>query len=154
MTVMRRNDREITDRTVIDDIIGRCTVCRLGMCDEGEPYIVPLSFGYDGRCLYFHAAPHGRKLDVIRRNSRVCFEFDILNEVVGADQACNWSMRYESVMGRGTAEILDSPADKMMALSLIMGQYSDRQWQIPEQELAGIVIIRVAIDGISGKARR
>ena len=41
---MRRKDREITDRDCIDDIIEACDCCRLGFCDEGEPYIVPVSY--------------------------------------------------------------------------------------------------------------
>ena len=39
-----------------------CQVCRLGLCDGGEPYVVPLCFGYDGEALYFHAAPDESEL--------------------------------------------------------------------------------------------
>ena len=56
---MRRNDREITDRRDIDEIIKRCRVCHLAMCDDGQPYVVPLNFGYDGRFLFFHTASEG-----------------------------------------------------------------------------------------------
>ena len=104
---MRRNEREIKGRKDIDDIIKRCRVCHLAMCDDGQPYIVPLNFGYDGGFLYFHAAPEGRKIDIIKRNNRVGFEFDILHDIVTAEQACKWGAKYESVMGSGTAEIVD-----------------------------------------------
>lgn len=57
---MRRSEREIKDRKVIDDMIRRSRVCRLAMCDEDRPYVVPLNFGYDGSFLYFHAAQEGR----------------------------------------------------------------------------------------------
>ncbi len=67
---MRRNDSEITDRKDIDGIIRRCRVCRLAMCDGSQPYIVPLSFGYDGSFLYFHTAREGRKIDIIKRNKK------------------------------------------------------------------------------------
>lgn len=87
---MRRNDREIKDRKDIDGIIRRCLVCHLATCDNGQPYVVPLNFGYDGRFLYFHAAPEGRKIDIINKNNRVGFEFDILHEIVTAQQACDW----------------------------------------------------------------
>ena len=45
---MRRSEREITNRTEIDAIIRSCQVCRVGLADGIEPYIVPMSFGYDG----------------------------------------------------------------------------------------------------------
>ena len=81
---MRRQEREISDRAAIDAIIRACQVCRLGMVDGDLPYIVPMSFGYDGRALYFHCATQGRKLDVLRRRPRVCFEFVYLDAMVEA----------------------------------------------------------------------
>ena len=44
---MRRSDREITDPARIAGIISRCACCRVGFCDDGEVYIVPLNFGYE-----------------------------------------------------------------------------------------------------------
>ncbi len=151
---MRRNDRQITDRSVIDGIIKRCKVCRLGMSDNGQPYIVPLSFGYDGRLLYFHAAAEGRKMDILKRNSRVCFEFDILEDVVPSEVACQWGMKYESVIGSGTAEIVEDANSKRAALELVMRQYSSADWTFNEQALDATLVICVSIQDISGKARR
>jgi nitroimidazol reductase NimA-like FMN-containing flavoprotein (pyridoxamine 5'-phosphate oxidase superfamily) len=47
---MRRTEKEI-GRAEIDAIIRRSQVCRLGLSDQGEPYVVPLCFGYDGQAL-------------------------------------------------------------------------------------------------------
>ena len=64
---MRRTDREITDAEKITQIIQTCHCCRLGFCDNGAVYIVPLNFGYaeenGKRVFYFHSAKSGRKLD-------------------------------------------------------------------------------------------
>jgi len=75
---MRRSDREVTDVDEKLGIVARCKVCRLGMIDEtvgpGEPYIVPLNFGYeyvDGVLfLYLHGAGEGRKINILKNN---CF---------------------------------------------------------------------------------
>ena len=151
---MRRNEREIKDRKDIDDIIKRCRVCRLAMCDDGQPYIVPLNFGYDGRFLFFHTAPEGRKIDIIKRNNRVGFEFDILHDIVTAEQACKWGAKYESVMGSGTAEIVDDLEAKKEALQLIMRQYGNGTWDFKEEILKKTLVLRVRILEISGKARK
>jgi len=151
---MRRNEREITDRKDIDDIIRRCRVCHLAMCDDGQPYIIPLNFGYDGRFLYFHTAPEGRKIDIIKRNNRVGFEFDILNDIVTAEQACKWGAKYESVMGSGTAEIVDDLEAKKEALEWIMRQYGNGTWDFKEEILKKTLVLRVRILEISGKAIR
>ena len=151
---MRRKDRQVGDRDAIDGIIRRCQVCRLGMCDNGQPYVVPLSFGYDGQLLYVHAASEGRKIDILRRNNRVCFEFDILEEVISSDQACNWGMRYESVIGSGVAEIMTDTDAKKAALDRIMQQYSSDRWAFDEQAVAGTLVVCIRIEEISGKTRR
>ena len=151
---MRRNEREITDRKEIDDIIRSCRVCHLAMCVDGQPYIIPLNFGYDGRFLYFHTAPEGRKIDIIKRNNRVGFEFDILHDIVTAEQACKWGAKYESVMGSGTAEIVDDLEAKKEALEWIMRQYGNGAWDFKEEILKKTLILRVRILEISGKAIR
>jgi nitroimidazol reductase NimA-like FMN-containing flavoprotein (pyridoxamine 5'-phosphate oxidase superfamily) len=151
---MRRNDREIKDRKEIDNIIKRCRVCHLALCDDGQPYIVPLNFGYDGSFLYFHTAPEGRKIDIIKRNNRVGFEFDILHDIVTAEKACGWGAKYESVIGSGTAEIVDGLAAKKEALEWIMRQYGSGTWDFPEEILKKTLVFRVQINEISGKARQ
>ncbi|MDI6743465.1 MAG: pyridoxamine 5'-phosphate oxidase family protein [Smithella sp.] len=150
---MRKKEREIKDRKIIDDIIRRCQVCRLAMCDDGQPYIVPLNFGYDGRFLYFHAAPEGRKIDMIKKNNRVGFEFDILHEIVKVEKACDWGARYESVIGSGAAEIVDDLKTKNTALECIMRQYGSEARDFPEDIMKKTLIIRLEILVISGKAK-
>ena len=151
---MHRSDREITDRTDIDDIIRRCRVCHLAMCDGSQPYVVPLSFGYDGCFLYFHTACEGRKIDMIRRNNRVCFGFDILHDIITSGQACSWGAKYESVIGSGTVEILDTFKAKNDALEWIMHQYGSGSWNFTEKMLNKTLVFRVQILEISGKARQ
>jgi uncharacterized protein len=150
---MRRNDREIKDRKEIDAVIRHCRVCRLAMCDGNQPYIVPLSFGYDGCFLYFHSACEGRKIDMIRRNHRVCFEFDILHDMITAEQACRWGAAYESVIGSGLAEMLDTLEAKTAALEWIMRQYGSGTWDFTGQTINKTLVFRVKILEISGKAR-
>jgi uncharacterized protein len=150
---MRKKEREIKDGDEIDGIIRRCRVCHLAMCDEDQPYVVPLNFGYDGSFLYFHAAPEGRKIDIIRRNNKVCFEFDILHDIVTAQRACDWGAKYESVMGSGTAEIVDDLDAKKEALEWIMRQYGSYVKNFSEEILKKTLVLRVRILEISGKAK-
>ena len=151
---MRKKERAIKDRKDIDGIIRRCRVCRLAMSDDDQPYIIPLNFGYDGFCLFFHAAPEGRKIDILKRNNRVGFEFDILHEILEAEQPCAWSAKYESVIGSGTAEIINDVEGKKAALECIMRQYGSDAGDFSEKVMKKTLIIRVRRREISGKARR
>lgn len=89
---MRRKDREITDEEAIEEIVKSCKICHVSMADGGEPYVVPLSFGYErqGRklTLYFHSAREGRKLDILHKNHRVCFEMALEGKPVHAKTPC------------------------------------------------------------------
>ena len=82
---MRRKEKEITDKTAIESIILRSSVCRLALSEDNHPYIVPLCFGYKDNTLYFHSALEGKKLDIMKNNNNVCFEFDIDYQIVEAE---------------------------------------------------------------------
>ena len=150
-TAMRRNDKEIRERAEMEAIIGAAQVCRLAMVDDGRPYLVPLNFGFAGNTLYFHGAGVGKKLDVLRRNDQVCFLFDIDHELVRGEQACNWGMRYRSVIGYGSAAVVDDPAEKEQALTAIMRQYSAGEFSFPPRALHDIAVFKVTITSMTGK---
>jgi len=148
---MRRKENEITEESAIEAIITKSLVCRLAVSDDNSPYIVPLCFGYRDRVLYFHGSLKGKKIDIIKKNQKVCFEFDINTEIVKAEDACHWSMKYRSVIGFGKAVLLEGLDEKRKALNIIMGQYSDRTFQFNDATLKKMGVIKVEIESMSGK---
>ncbi len=148
---MRKKDKEISDRSAVESIIKKATVCRLGMINGNKPYIVPLSFGYHDNVLYFHGALKGQKIDLLRKNPNVCFEFDLITEPVESEKACSWSMKYQSVIGFGKASFLEGSDEKRKALCVVMAQYSDRLFQFPENILKATAVIKVEIESMTGK---
>ena len=148
---MRRKDKQINDAVVINDILGRSTVCRLGMCEGDRPYVVSLCFGYDSNALYFHSAGQGKKLDILRKNNNVCFDVDVDCEVVKADRACDWGMKYKSVVGFGKAIFIEDVESKRKALDVIMQQYSEGTFEYPEKAVRNTTIIKVEIETMTGK---
>jgi len=148
---MRRKDKQIGDREQIDAIIRSAQVCRLAMIDGTEPYLVPLSFGYDGRAIYFHSATEGRKVEALRRNARVCFEIDTGVELIRGASSCQWGMRYASVIGYGDAVFISDAEAKRRALALIMAHYGEGLHSFPEKELARTLVFRVDIEQLAAK---
>jgi len=148
---MRRKDKEISDASEIRTIIRSARVCRLGMVNENKPYIVPLCFGYHENVLYFHGSIKGRKIDILKKNPNVCFELDMIAETMESENACDWSMKYQSVIGFGRASFLESSEEKCKALDIIMRQYSGRQYQFPENKLKATAVFKVKIESMTGK---
>ena len=148
---MRRNDREITDIALIEDIIRKSLVCRLGMSRNDQPYVVPLCFAYSNKTLYFHSAEEGLKLEILQQNPNVCVEFDLDHEVIQGDKPCKWSMKYRSVIGFGKASFVEDLEEKRRGLDAIMHHYSGRSLEYMERAIESTCIIKVEIESMTGK---
>ena len=148
---MRRREREITDKTEIESIIRESSVCRLGLVDGDKPYVVPLCFGYFDNTLFFHSAKEGYKLDLIKKNHRVCFEFDTSLEIKKAEKACSWGMLFRSVIGFGEADLVENTDSKRRAFDIIMKNYSDGSYTFSEADMKNTVVIKVKIESMTGK---
>ena len=114
--------------------------------------MVSLCFGYEEATLYFHSASAGKKLDILKRNGKVCFEIDIDPELIRPrDNSSSCSMRYRSVIGYGEASFIDDPAEKRKALDVIMRHYSLAQLAYPEDILVRTTVFKVRVENMTGK---
>ena len=148
---MRRKEKEITDIKDIEEIILKAKVCHLGLSLDDTPYVVPLSFGYKDKTIYFHSAKQGKKTDILKQNNKVCFEFDIDHELVKAEKGCNWGMKFRSVIGFGKAYFIEDMEEKQKALDIIMQNYSDQTFEFLEKRLNNTLVGKIEIDQITGK---
>lgn len=153
---MRRKDREVTDAQKIREIIEACQCCRLGFCDEGKAYIVPLNFGFeqkDGKYIfYFHSAKEGRKIDLIEKTHYAAFEMDANMEIYGKDTACSYAARFQSVMGYGTVKFVESEPEKINALRAIMRHHTGREdWRFEENMLRSVCVFKLEVEELSCK---
>ena len=148
---MRRKEKEIVDRAELETVIREATVCRMGLCDGGIPYIVPLCFGYTADTFYFHCAADGRKLEILERHPDVCLELEAGVALKPGAKACDWGMAYRSVIGFGRAERVDALELKRRALDLIMARYASGTFDYPEAALEKTVILKVAVRSMTGK---
>jgi len=149
---MRRSEYQIHDIAEIESIIRRSQVCRLAMALDGQPYVVPLCFGYEGGAIYVHCATEGMKLDILRANDRVCVEFDADLRMVPASVACAWETNYRSVIAFGRASIVTDTDSKRAACEIIMRHYSpDAAYSYSDAALDRIAVIRIEIDEMTGK---
>ena len=156
---MRRKDREVTDPRRIADIISRCACCRIGFCDEGEVYIVPLNFGYQAKdntyVFYFHGAKEGRKIDLLLKNPKVGFEMDTDFAVYAkekSDAACNYTARFQSIIGNGIVSMVSELEEKKLGLSLLMEHNAGKQeWNFDERMVNAVAVFKLEITKMSCK---
>ena len=152
---MRRKEREITEIDEIEEIIVRCDVCRIALTDENTPYIVTMNFGYSGgvqKKLFFHSAGEGRKIDIIRKNNHVCFEMDTDHDLLSGREACDFSMKYSSVVGWGDIFIISDDKERREGLDSIMKHYSNRkEFKYKQDVFNRTTILKLEIKTMTGK---
>lgn len=149
---MRRKDREIINLEEIETILKESIICRIGFCDEEKPYVVPMNFAYLHNTIYLHSAKEGRKIDMLRKNSNVCFEASSKNELVVSEDGCNCTMKFCSVMGSGKAYFVCDLDEKRKALDLIMDKYAPKSSKAyNEAAINNTTIIVIFIDEMTGK---
>jgi nitroimidazol reductase NimA-like FMN-containing flavoprotein (pyridoxamine 5'-phosphate oxidase superfamily) len=149
---MRRKEKEIKSKEEIESIIKSSKVCRVAFSLNGEPYIVPMYYGYKDNYLFFHSAKQGKKIDMIKKNNRVCFEIDINTNIIDTGVPCNWKNSYSSVIGFGKAEIIENFNEKLNALNTIIDHYSPGTiYKFPKENVSKTAIIKIEIEEITGK---
>ena len=152
---MRRNEREISDFQVINEIISNADVCRIALADGNIPYIVTLNFGFTGNPagkLYFHCSNEGRKLDMIKKNSYVCFQMDTDHQLYKGEKGCDWGMKYSSVVGYGSISIITEHEEKKAGLNYIMAHYGgEKEYSYDDDILGRTTILSLDIKEMTGK---
>ncbi len=126
---------------------------RLATAVDGQPYITPVNFALAGDKIYIHCHTQGRKLDNIRQNAQVCFEVSEPVKLVKADMACDFAVRFKSVLVFGPARILEEAAEKLPAMEAIVAKYAAGHPVPPlrAEQTGAIKIIEITIESISGK---
>ncbi len=146
---------EITDREKIESLIAESPICYVALCGpDGAPYVLPMNFGYKEGVFYLHSGRHGRKVEILGQNPRICIQITSGGELVWQhpDVACSYSMRSQSLMAEGTVEFLDDPGQKTEALNIIMQHYTERKFTYSVPAINNVLVWRVEPDKVSCKA--
>lgn len=156
---MRRKEREVTGRDEVLKIIKKTKVLHLGLFDGPYPYVVPLHYGYEYQngllIFYMHSAKEGHKLDLIRQNPRVCITLETdITPISGGEIPCMYGSSFASVIGKGIAQLVEKPQEKIHGLSLLMLNQTGKKFDINENMAATVEVIKVVVKDFTAKARK
>ena len=157
MQGMTKRERQVTDLVEIRRILDTGKVLHLGLAVNDEPYVVPMNYGYtmeDGKLvLYLHCAHQGRKLDMIRANSRVFFEIDCDHKPFEGEKPCQYGLVYSSVMGRGTASIVEDVEEKKQAMTILMKTQTGKDFTFEDRLVSIVTVVRIDVAEYTAKHR-
>jgi nitroimidazol reductase NimA-like FMN-containing flavoprotein (pyridoxamine 5'-phosphate oxidase superfamily) len=77
------NERQI-EHVLRSEVIGR-----IGCIAEGRPYVVPITYVYDGTCVYGHSVD-GVKMRAMRSEPSVCFEVEHVDNLANWQSVIAW----------------------------------------------------------------
>lgn len=148
---MRRQNRQVTDFTEIQNILQEIKVARLGMHDGKQVYVVPLNHGLevkeDGKIIfYFHCAKVGRKVEILKENPNVCVELDGRHQLVTADAPCDHSYYYASLIGNGAVQFVEEFHEKAYVLEKVMEHQTGKtDWKFDEKWVNAVCAMKVEL---------
>jgi len=145
----------IEDRKELESIVKKCDVCFVGMVEkDGTPYVIPMNFGYSNHEIILHSGPHGKHLDLLTLNNRVCVTFCTDHKLVyqHPDVACSYSMTSKSVLCKGAVSFVEDLTEKEELMSLLMKNYTNRPFKFSTPALMNVKVWRVKVDEMTGKS--
>jgi nitroimidazol reductase NimA-like FMN-containing flavoprotein (pyridoxamine 5'-phosphate oxidase superfamily) len=155
--LVREADRAVYDREVAYRILDEGFLCHVGFVADGQPFVIPTSYGRKDDNLYIHGSAASRMLRQMKDGVAVCVTVTLLDGLVLARSIFNQSMNYRSVVILGKATLVDDPAEKIEALRLlsehiIPGRWADSR-QPNERELKATSVLQLPIEEFSAKVR-
>ena len=149
---MRKKDREIFNED-IEEILNQGEYGFLSTVgDDGYPYAVPLSYIYYDKCIYFHGAKEGNKLQNIEKNNKVSFCVVTDTEVLQS----KFTINYKSVIAFGLASEATDDLKETVLFELIK-KYSPEFLEAGKQYIQKAKdhtkILKIDIEHMTGKAR-
>ena len=157
MQGMTKRERQITEPEKILEILDQAKVLHLGLCVDNMPYVVPMNYGYafenEKLVLYLHSAVRGKKLDMLQKNPNVFFSIDCNRIPFPGKVACQYGMSYSSIMGQGTARILEDPEEKQQAMTALMKTQTGKDFEFNAPLVSIIAVIRIDVTEYTAKHR-
>ena len=157
MKGLTKRECAVTDPEQIRHILDTAKVLHLGLSVNDEPYVVPMNYGYtmeDGKLvLYLHSAVKGKKLDMIRANPKVFFSIDCDRMPFEGRVACQYGLVYSSIMGRGTATIVEDVEEKKQAMSILMKTQTGKDFTFEDRLVSIVAVIRIDVAEFTAKHR-
>ena len=157
MQGMTKRERQVTDPEQILHILDTAKVVHLGLSVNDEPYVVPMNYGYtmeEGKLtLYLHSAVRGKKLDMILANSKVFFEIDCDRMPFEGRVPCQYGMVYSSIMGRGTAILVEDVEAKKQAMTILMKTQTGKDFSFNDRLVSIVTVIRIDVSEYTAKHR-
>lgn len=141
----------------INNILSSQAIGRIACCDGKKPYIVPVTYAFDGKYIYCQST-EGRKLELLRNNPNVCFQVDLSRDLSNWQSAVIFG-QFEELLGEGSVKARDLLEGRVLPLMTGSIIHQHEHWEGEGHELSESyrgkpVMFRIRINEKSGRFER
>jgi len=136
--IRRLNDEE-SHRVLLEGRVGR-----LGCVTEAGPYVVPISYYYDGNSIYMHS-PEGKKIEALRNDPRACLQVDEIRDMY----------RWRSAIAFGHYDEVTEIEEREFVMDEMLRRFPNLTPAESLHESNGatpIIVFRIRVDQVTGIA--
>src|SRR5258705_13330459 len=130
---VREAQRGVYERAAAYEILDQGFICHVGFVVDGQPFVIPTSYGRVGDNLYIHGSAASRMLRNLDKGIPVCVTVTLLDGLVLARSVFNHSMNYRSVVILGMATLISTPEEKLAALLTLSEHILPGRWNDSRQ---------------------
>jgi uncharacterized protein len=142
------------NRTKMNNLLLGQNIGRIACCEDHQPYIIPVTYAYDGSYIYGQML-EGKKLDILRENSSVCFEVDIMTDMRNWESVVVYGV-FEELVGEEADAARDILFNRVLGLLTsstvhTFGHNHNGEHFIKDENRVKPVMYRIKIDRMTGR---
>ena len=136
----------------IEALLSKQLIGRIG-CRYGDSlYVVPISYAYDGEYVYCHTQ-EGMKINIMRKNPKVCFEVDHLINMANWQSVIAWGEFEELTDTKERNKALHKLHERIFPMIASETVHLSSDWPFPPEEFSKIpgIAFRIRLGAKTGR---
>jgi nitroimidazol reductase NimA-like FMN-containing flavoprotein (pyridoxamine 5'-phosphate oxidase superfamily) len=157
--IRRHPERALAVPEEAEAILGEALVAHVGIVQDGQPFVIPMTFYYRDGVVYIHGAPGSRTVKVLASGAPACVEVTLVDGLIASKSAETHSVNYRSVICLGRGALVRDKEQRREILEAMIARYFPGRTAgadyhpITEQEDKATRLVAVHIEEMSAKGR-
>jgi nitroimidazol reductase NimA-like FMN-containing flavoprotein (pyridoxamine 5'-phosphate oxidase superfamily) len=139
----------------IESLLRQQVIGRIGCHNSDLIYVVPISYAYDGKYIYCHTY-EGKKIDLMRKNPKICFQVDEMNDMANWKSAIIWGDFEELTDRTERHKALRILLERRLPIISSITTHLGKAWPFSSEDVSELnnipgIVFRISIKEKTGK---
>ena len=158
-TIRRHPERALALPEDAEAILAEGLVAHVGFVQDGQPYVLPMTYLYQDGSIFIHGAPASRTVKTLASGAPVCVEVTLVDGLIASKSAETHSVNYRSVIAFGRGGLVRDRARADALFQALIARYFPGRTagtdyaHITEQESKATWLVEIRIEEMSAKGR-